>query len=53
VSHRRPALRHADRIIVVKDGYIEAVGELDELLRTNEEMRRLWRGGGTDEEPEG
>ena len=50
VSHRRPALRHADQIIVLKDGKIEAVGGLEDLLKTNEEMRRLWSGDGTQSE---
>jgi ATP-binding cassette subfamily B protein len=44
VSHRRPALRRAEQIIVLKDGRVEAIGRLDELLASCEEMQRLWKG---------
>jgi ATP-binding cassette subfamily B protein len=53
VSHRRAAYRRADRIVVVKEGMVEAEGKLDELLNTSEEMQRLWRGDVGEREPAG
>jgi ATP-binding cassette subfamily B protein len=44
VSHRHAALRRAERIIVLKDGHIEAEGSLDELLESCQEMQYLWQG---------
>ena len=46
VSHRPEALRRADRIIVLKDGPVDGAGSLEDLLRSNEEMRSIWAGEG-------
>ncbi|MEM7020009.1 MAG: ABC transporter ATP-binding protein [Pseudomonadota bacterium] len=45
VSHRRAALERADQIIVLKDGEVDSVGTLEEVLESSEEMRYLWGTG--------
>jgi ATP-binding cassette, subfamily B, bacterial len=42
VSHRRAALRRADRIVILADGRVAAEGPLEELLRDSSAMRDLW-----------
>ena len=42
VSHRKSTLQKADKIVVMKDGKVEAVGKLHELLEYCEEMQQLW-----------
>ena len=44
VSHRRPLLRRADRIVVLKSGRVEDAGRLEPLLERCAEMRSLWEG---------
>jgi ATP-binding cassette subfamily B protein len=42
VSHRRTVLAHADRIIVLKDGRIDAEGTVTTLLQSSKEFQYLW-----------
>lgn len=43
VSHRPPALRRADLVLVLTHGQVQAQGTLTELLRCSSEMQELWR----------
>ncbi|MDG0813814.1 ABC transporter ATP-binding protein [Cohnella rhizosphaerae] len=44
VSHRKAALARADRIVLLRDGRIEAQGTAAELLESSESFRKLWQG---------
>jgi ATP-binding cassette subfamily B protein len=42
ITHRLSQIRWADKIIVLKRGKIEALGNHDELLKTSEEYRKIF-----------
>jgi len=44
VSHRRTALKRADRILVLRDGVVDDCGTWEELLGRSEEFRAIWSG---------
>ena len=44
VSHRRAVLQRADQVILLKNGHLEDIGRLEELLARSDEMRNLWMG---------
>jgi ABC-type multidrug transport system fused ATPase/permease subunit len=50
VSHRRPALRRATKILLLSEGRLIAEGSLQNLLDTQPEMRRLWDAEAEEEE---
>lgn len=42
VSHRKATLKMADKIVVLKEGKVDSVGTLDQLLSSSQEMQELW-----------
>ena len=47
------AFRRADCTVVLKEGKVEAEGQLEALLETSEEMQRLWHGDIGSASPQG
>lgn len=43
VSHRRFVLEQANQVVVLRQGRIEAVGTLEDVLNLSAEMRNLWK----------
>ena len=44
VSHRRAAMRRADKVVVMEHGKVAAVGTAEELQRNSEIFRAIWEG---------
>ncbi len=42
VSHRRPALKRADQVVVMDGGRVVAAGKADELMETSPLFREMW-----------
>jgi ABC-type multidrug transport system fused ATPase/permease subunit len=42
IAHRLSTIRHADRIMVMNNGGIEAIGSADELMQTSPTYRKLY-----------
>ncbi|HSM45502.1 MAG TPA: ABC transporter ATP-binding protein [Acidimicrobiia bacterium] len=42
VSHRRPALKRADRVIVMDEGRVVATGKAKDLMKTSPVFREMW-----------
>jgi ABC-type multidrug transport system fused ATPase/permease subunit len=42
IAHRLSTIRHADRILVMNNGEIEAIGSAEDLMRTSPTYRKLY-----------
>jgi len=47
IAHRLATVRHCDRLVFIADGRIRACGRYDELMRDDDEFRRMATAGET------